>query len=175
MKRTHGLTTSPNTKKTYLAWHDIRRRCYDTEHREYKRYGLKGITIQESWKENPEAFCKYVLELPDFCMNKSLDRVDNKLGYTEGNLRWATDGEQTRNQGKQANNTSGVTGVTWNCYDGVSRAIAWWEADGKARCKCFSVKKLGLLPAFKLACEYREAMINKLNSEGYGYSVNHGK
>jgi hypothetical protein len=41
--------------------------------------------------------------------------------------------------------------------------------------KKFSVKKLGLLPAFKAAVECRRKMIEELNGQGAGYTENHGK
>ena len=41
--------------------------------------------------------------------------------------------------------------------------------------KSFSVKNFGLLPAFAMACKFREDKIRELNEQGYGYSENHGK
>lgn len=172
---THGLTTTKLGKKIYIAWNDIKRRCYDTDHKEFKRYGAVGIGLQDSWVSDATSFHEYVSNLPNCSVGMSLDRIDNDLGYCEGNLRWATDAQQTRNQGKQQNNTSGICGVTW--YEnstGGTRAIAWWNVDGKARSKSFSVKKLGLLPAFNLACEYSAKMIVQLNEQGFDYSDKHG-
>jgi len=173
---THGLTKDKLSKKVYIAWNDIKRRCYDENHNEYKRYGALGITLQDSWLDDPVAFRDYVSALPNFSSKMSIDRVDNDLGYKEGNLRWATDAQQTRNQGKQENNTSGFSGVTW--YEnatGGTRAIAWWYVGEKAKSKSFSEKKHGLLPAFAKACEYRTKMIAELNASGYDYSDKHGK
>ena len=171
----HGLTRTKLGRKVYSAWHDIKVRCYDTEHKEYKRYGAKGIKLQESWENDVVLFHDYVVNLPLFCKERSLDRIDNSLGYCEGNLRWATDAEQTRNQGKQQNNTSGHCGVTWYFNDtGGTRAIAWWNVGDKVKSKSFPCKKYGVLPAFKMACDYREKMIAVLNTQGAGYSDKHG-
>ena len=174
--KTHGLTTTKLGKKVYHVWNDIKRRCYQENHPEFKRYGAKGITLQESWIDSPTDFYNYVSNLDNFRVEYSLDRIDNTKGYCEGNLRWATNATQTRNQSKQANNTSGQTGITW--YEnstGGTRAIAWWYDGGKAKSKSFSCKKIGLLPAFAMAVDHREKMILKLNEQGAGYSDTHGK
>jgi len=162
--------------KVRRAWRDIKSRCYKETHKEYKRYGGRGITIQNSWLSNSKGFCNYVMSLPDFDLKYSLDRIDNNKGYEEGNLRWASDAQQTRNQGKQSNNTSGVCGVTWYFNrTGGTRAIAWWyDLDGKPKSKSFPEKKFGLLPAFKMAAEHRKSMIKELNRQGAGYSETHG-
>lgn len=173
---THGLTTTKKGKKIYVAWSDIKRRCYDPEHREYKRYGAEGVTLAQEWIDDPVAFSVYVDNLPNFSFGMSVDRVDNDKGYEPGNLRWATKGEQVRNRGKNENNTSGKCGVTWYLNDtGGTRAIAWWIDGGKTKSKSFSEKKYGLIPAFSAACKYREQMIQKLNEQGAGYSDKHGK
>jgi len=41
--------------------------------------------------------------------------------------------------------------------------------------KLFSCKKLGIIPAFTRACEYRTDVIRRLNTEGADYSEKHGK
>lgn len=173
----HGLTSNKEHHKCYRAWIDIRRRCYETEHEEYFRYGARGIGLQDSWRDDPKLFCDYLITLEHFSLDRSLDRIDNDLGYCEGNLRWATKAEQVRNRSKNRNNTSGTCGVTWYCNKtGGTRAIAWWaDLKGKTKSKSFPVKKFGLIPAYRMACMYRQDMINKLNSQGAGYSESHGK
>lgn len=105
------------------------------------------------------------------------DRSNNRFE----NLREVTHTLNRRNIIKQVNNSTGSTGVLWwesrsACGKYSSTyATAQWNTDGKKQIKRFSVKKYGLLEAFKLACEYRELMINTLNNQGYGYSETHGK
>lgn len=174
---THGLTTRSDTRKCYEAWLDIKRKCYDDTAREYSRYGANGRTISEEWINNPTSFVEYVIGLPNFEMSRSLDRIENKDGYTRGNLRWATAKEQARNRGMSVRNTSGVQGVAFRKVGKATFATAVWFdlEDGKSRSKTFAVSKFGLLPAFKLAYEYRHKMLEELNKQGAGYSQNHGK
>lgn len=42
-------------------------------------------------------FIRYILELPNFALSLTIDRIDNNRGYERGNLRWATNGQQMRN------------------------------------------------------------------------------
>ena len=87
---------------------------------------------------------------------------------------------QSRNKSAYRNNNTGFTGVQWYQHSqGSLYAVATWGefVDGirKVRNKKFSVKKYGLLPAFAMACKYREDKIEELNALGYGYTENHGK
>lgn len=56
-------------------------------------------------------------------------------------------------------NSSGFRGVTWDHKGRSTRAIAHWQEGTRNCSKSFSVIKYGLLPAFKLACEYRSRML----------------
>lgn len=173
---THGLTTTSEGTKIYNAWLDIKRKCYDTEAREYCRYGAKGRTLADVWLTNPVAFVDYMLSLPNFSMGMTIDRIDNELGYLQGNLRWATYKQQAHNRGKVSTNVSGYNGVAFRVVTSNTYATAQWRTfENKVGNKAFSVNKLGLLPAFAKACAYRDAMIVQLNEQGAFYSDKHGK
>lgn len=179
----HGLSNCKN--KAYKSWCKIRERCFNPNCSDYKDYGAAGITLSENFIRDFMVFYKEVGDPPDTKKRWSIDRIDNNKGYVEGNLRWADDFQQARNRGKNVNNTSGVAGVRWDNKlskdkkSSTSYAVAQWVVveDGKSKfCKkSFSVKKYGLLPAFAMACKYREQMISVLNALGYGYTENHGK
>ena len=83
-----------------------------------------------------------------------------------------------RKQTLRVDNTSGIVGVGFSRdkKSGATSAVASWKPlNGKSKNKKFSVKKLGLLPAFKAAVEHRRKMIEELNAQGAGYTENHGK
>lgn len=177
---THGLCNSK--KSIYNRWNNIKDRCYDKSNQDYKNYGGKGITLHKVFHD----FAKFYEEIGDPPDNSgvwTIDRIDHTRNYEPGNLRWANHHQQARNRGKTNRNTSGFTGVSW--YEVKRRrgrslyALVQWEEYDKEKkshkAKAFSVKKFGLLPAFAMACKYREDKIKELNAAGYGYSDNHGK
>jgi hypothetical protein len=170
-----SATATALEKKVYSAWRDMKARCCNPSHKYYPSYGALGVNVQSSWIGNAHEFYKYVTSLPDLDSSKSIDRVDNTKGYEEGNIRWATPEQQVRNRGMHSNNSSGNTGVTWYYNDkGGTRAISWWEDEGKSRSKSFAVKKFGLLPAYAMAVNFRLDTIRNLNKQGAGYSESHG-
>lgn len=173
----HGF---PKNHKTYKSWCKIKERCYNPNDISYFGYGAKGIKMSDTFKDNFLAFYAEVGEPPENSSNWSVDRIDNNLGYVEGNLRWADQYQQARNKGMNIKNSSGVTGVAFY-HSGnpkhATYAITTWKCltTGRNCNKKFSVRKLGLLPAFAAAVEYRRKMIAELNAQGAGYTENHGK
>lgn len=178
----HGLCLTEESRKIYDAWINIKCRCFNESHKSYEKYGGRGITLQMSWVDDPVAFYKYVSSLPNCGKFYSLDRVDNRKNYEEGNLRWATPLQQVTNTSKRSNTKTNITGVTWHVANKTNNnpgnfyyLATYHDLCGKQVITRFSVKKYGLLPAFKMACDYREKMIAELNAQGAGYTENHGK
>ena len=169
----HGITDT----KVHKAWSHIREKCRDSNSSGYAKYGAKGIDVSDEYFNDFLAFYAEVGEPPD--KTYSIDRINYKLGYIKGNMRWATVHQQARNKGKVKRNTSGVTGVSI-FHDGKitspTYCIAFWSTlDGKKRNKSFNCKRLGLLPAFKAAFEYRTKVIEEMNANGAGYTFNYGQ
>jgi arabinogalactan endo-1,4-beta-galactosidase len=70
-----------------------------------------------------------------------------------------------------------VNGVS-RCSNGAGNfywKACWIDVNGKSRGKSFSISKCGEEEAFRLACDYRNQMIEQLNAEGAGYTERHGK
>lgn len=172
---THGYTKKEN-KKLYHTWLNIKNRCNNPNHDSYCDYGAKGVCLQKDLNESFIAFAEAVGEPPENLKSWSIDRIDFNKGYEIGNMRWATSEQQGRNKGMNSRNTSGVTGVGWYVMDnGGTKAMAHWNnLDRKLGTKSFSVKKYGLIPAFKMAFMYRKEQIEKLNKAGAGYTEIHG-
>lgn len=87
----------------YKTWCGIKTRCYNPNRSDYKYYGGRGIVMSNDFKDNFLSFYNYVSSLENYQNVKSkkltVDRINNKLGYKKGNLRWATRLQQTRNRG----------------------------------------------------------------------------
>ena len=110
-KKTHGLSRT----KIYSVWGNEIRRCTNSEHEYYNRYGGRGISVSEEFMKF-DRWMKYISSLDNaFGENLSIDRIDNDGNYERGNLRWATRNVQSRNTRKiYDNNTSGYRGVSKN-------------------------------------------------------------
>jgi hypothetical protein len=180
----HENSVKVKHKKAYKSWCKIKERCFDKDEKSYYLYGAVGISMSDTLRYSFESFLREVGDPPSSAGRWSIDRIDNTLGYVEGNLRWATPFQQARNKGKARNNTTGITGVNWDVKQfknscPILYAKAQWKemVNGVLtnRTKSFSTAKLGLLPAFAAACKYREDKIKELNAKGYGYSETHGK
>jgi hypothetical protein len=90
-------TTHGESHRTpeYGIWKDILRRCRNANRPEYRNYGGRGITICDEWANDYRAFLRDVGRRPTPAHN--IDRINNAGNYEPGNVRWATDAEQSRN------------------------------------------------------------------------------
>lgn len=108
----HGKSHTPE----YSAWKNMKKRCQDISHKEYDRYGGRGITVCDEW-ESLEAFLSDVGPRPS--PKHSLERIDNCGNYEPSNCRWATAAEQQRNTRR----TRLIT------YRGKTQCIADWSIE----------------------------------------------
>jgi hypothetical protein len=119
--RRHGHT-NPRSGE-YTSWAGMIQRCGNPNNPNYAGYGGDGVTVCERWRNSFEAFLADMGPRPSPA--HSLDRYPNREGsYEPGNVRWATDAEQTRNQ--RTNHLLTIDGVTrcledWSRISGISR------------------------------------------------------
>jgi hypothetical protein len=81
-------------------------RCTNPDHKNFKDYGGRGIDVCDQWRDGVgdlngyECYAQYVgIHLgPKPGPGYSVDRIDNDRSYEPGNLRWATQSVQRRNQ-----------------------------------------------------------------------------
>lgn len=100
------------------------------------------------------------------------DTLDNRIC----NLRIVDNRTNCWNQAKRKTNKSGVTGV--HLTDNGRGRLYWvaaWMEDNRRRGKMFSVDKYGNDESFRLACEYRAEVVERLKSSGINISERHGK
>lgn len=109
---THHMTGSPE----YRSWLAMRQRCAFPSHVHFKDYGGRGITWCHRW-DRFEAFYEDMGPRPS--LRHSLDRIDNSLGYSKDNCRWAT-------RVQQMNNTRSSRVVA---YKGRSQTVMEWSRE----------------------------------------------
>jgi hypothetical protein len=85
----HGLTKTPE----WNSWRGMVERCTNPNHKNYNRYGGRGITVCDRWRKF-ENFLEDMGNRPDGC---SIERIRNDEGYGPENCTWATRGQQVRN------------------------------------------------------------------------------
>ena len=106
----HGLVNH----RLYNTWAQMIQRCTNENNQAYKRYGGRGITVFDEWRDNFTNFYNWAIK-NGYKENLSIDRIDNYNGYNPSNCRWATTTTQARNKRViQSNNTSGYRGVYFN-------------------------------------------------------------
>ncbi|HOW46093.1 MAG TPA: hypothetical protein P5305_01395 [Rubrivivax sp.] len=107
----HGMSRSPE----WMAWRNMKSRCYYSGNTEYHNYGGRGIQVCAEWVDSFAAFVASVGLRPS--ADHSLERDDVNGNYEPGNCRWATPVEQ-------ANNRRSSRRVT---FGGVTDTLAGWS------------------------------------------------
>jgi hypothetical protein len=84
-------------------------RCTCQGNTAFNRYGGRGITVCPEW-EKFDVFMEWAMS-NGYKEDLSIDRINNNLGYSSDNCRFASDSQQALNRRRRADNTSGFIGV----------------------------------------------------------------
>lgn len=102
---THGKSKN----RLYCVWIDMKKRCYNPITHNYHRYGGRGITVCDEWKNDFQAFYDWAMA-NGYDENApkgqcTIDRIDNDKCYSPDNCRWVDTATQNKNK---SNSRKGV-------------------------------------------------------------------
>lgn len=112
-KLRHGHCLNGTTSKTYNAWAKAIQRCENPENPRYMHYGGRGISVCERWRR----FDAFLADMGEAPSGLTLDRINNDGNYEPSNCRWASFGDQNRNNSRSKLITA--FGKTKNLIDWV--------------------------------------------------------
>lgn len=95
----HGDAHNRNGEKVskeYRAWQNMKQRCFNVNHKSFKNYGGRGITVCKRWLYSFNNFLIDVGRAPG--PEYSIDRINVDGNYTLSNVRWATVKMQANNR-----------------------------------------------------------------------------
>ncbi len=146
--RSHGLSKT----RLYTLWAAMVSRCTNPNNVGYETY--KDLGICDDFL-NFDLFYEHIGDFPDNIEKYSIDRIDNRLGYIKGNVRWATNKTQARNKSISSVNKTGTVGVWFSNRHGYLTCVgSYSDNNGSKITKEFGVTKYGIDLAFEMACEF---------------------
>lgn len=90
LTRKNGIAT-----KEYIAWQNMKARCYNKKHKSYLHYGGRGIVVDKSWLDSFKQFLEDMGESPN---GYQIERLDNDGNYNKDNCIWASVKTQSLNR-----------------------------------------------------------------------------
>ena len=86
-----------SSSSLYDIWYGAIRRCHDPRRKDYPKYGGRGITVCDEWRSSFETFKRWALA-HGYKEGMTLDRINNKHGYSPLNCRWLSSRNQSYNR-----------------------------------------------------------------------------
>lgn len=121
-------------KRIWSIWTGMKRRCTDPHIRGWERYGGRGITFCDEWKDFM-VFQEWALS-HGYADNLTIDRINNDGNYEPSNCRWATDAEQRAN--KTQRSTKVLCVESNKIFQSINECAAEFEVDRSTIRRCLN-------------------------------------
>lgn len=100
--------------RLYKIWVYMKTRCHNPNSGGFHKYGAKGISVCDEWRESSRIFMEWSLS-NGYRDGLSIDRIDSRGNYEPSNCRWASNHEQMQNRLKMSKPaTSKFKGVSFH-------------------------------------------------------------
>lgn len=107
----HGMRYT----RLYRIWWGICKRCYNSNCKEFKNYGGRGIFMCDEWKNDFRNFYQWAQQ-SGYDDTLCIDRIDNDGNYSPENCRWTTPKQQANNR----------RNTVYFEHDDVSHSLTEW-------------------------------------------------
>jgi hypothetical protein len=104
--------------RLYRIWSNIKTRCLNSNDPHFERWGKRGITICDEWKDDFQSFYDWSMS-HGYSDDLTIDRINNDGNYEPSNCRWVSVAEQARNK-----RTSVIIS-----YKGKTQTAAQWAKE----------------------------------------------
>lgn len=95
---------------TYESWLHMLQRCNNPKNHAFSDYGGRGIKVCVQWIN----FQNFFADMGERPKGLTIERINNDLGYSPDNCKWATRLEQAQNRRPRKNNEFGLKGIFWD-------------------------------------------------------------
>ena len=89
----HGLYYT----RLHNIWSHMKQRCYNPKNNRYHRYGGRGITVCDEWKNDFKSFYDWAIS-NGYRDDLSIERKNNNGNYEPKNCTWIPLSEQAKNK-----------------------------------------------------------------------------
>ena len=112
INKTHGQYGS----RLYRVWNAMRQRCGNANNQNYHLYGAEGKTVCQEW-QTFESFYEWAVK--GYRAGLTIERIDNRKGYSPDNCKWVTPQEQSNNTRRNR----------FIAYNGQTKTMAQWAKE----------------------------------------------
>lgn len=134
--QTHGLSKT----RLHDTWGKMIRRCEQPKDKRWERYGGRGISICDEWRNDFLAFYNWAMD-NGYSDELTIDRINNDGNYEPSNCRWATAKQQSSNRSR----------TRFYTIDGVTKHLTDW-------CETYAIGYHKVWYRLKRGCTIEEAL-----------------